>query len=129
MQENEQNRIDWLSLIYDEKLLPFALGAAIVSILFLVVDYLYFSSQENKESMLGITYRGNNIWLILVTWFGGGFVVAYFATLIEIFDNSKQSMFALGLLWPFGFTKLVAGAKAHLLGGDEAEEPLIEEED
>lgn len=129
MNEDGQKEIEWLSIIYDENILPFALGAAIVSILFLVVDYLYFSSQENNESMLGITYRGNNILLIIVTWFGGGFVVAYFATFIEIFDSSKQSMFALGLLWPYGFTKLVAGAKAHLLARDEAEEPLIEEED
>lgn len=116
------------SLIYDETLLSFALGCAITSILFLLIDYGYFVAQGQRKSFLDITYRGNNIFLIIVTWFSGAFVVGYFATFISIFEASKQSLVALGILWPVALSKIIAGAKGHL-GAEELEEPVEEEEE
>lgn len=118
----------WYSMIFDESLVPFAIGAAVTSFLVLTIDYLYFYVHQNKESILGITYRGNNILVIVLTWFGGGLVIPYLCALFEIFDNSKQAMISLGILWPYAFTRLIEGSKSHLGYGDDAEEELPEEE-
>ena len=116
------------SMIYDEKLIPFAVGAAITSLLVLFVDYLFFYCHKNRESLLGITYRGNNFFVIALTWFGGGLVVPYLCALFEIFDSSKQAMISLGILWPVAFTKLIEGSKSFLSYEDDVEEDLLEEE-
>lgn len=118
---------DIFSLIYVEELIPFALGCAIASILFLIVDYAYFMAQGKRKSLLDITYRGNNILFILVTWFGGAFVIGYFATFISIFETSKQSLVALGILWPIAMSKIIASSKAYI--GPEDSEPQVEEDE
>lgn len=123
---SDENNV--FSLIYDETLLSFALGCAITSVLFLIIDYAYFVAQGRRKSLLDITYRGNNFLLILGTWFAGAFVVGYFATFISIFETSKQSLVALGILWPLALSKIIAGAKGHL-GAEELEEPSGEEEE
>ncbi|MFT7680660.1 MAG: hypothetical protein ACI935_000091 [Moritella dasanensis] len=126
------SNIVWYSMIYDEGLVPFAIGSAVTSLLVLFVDYLYFYVHQNKESILGITYRGNNILIIAVTWFGGGFIVPYLCVMFEIFGNSTQAMISLGILWPIAFTKLVDSSKATLGGtdgSDGSEEDLPTEED
>jgi len=105
---------EWHSMIYNESLVPFAIGAGLTSLFVLLIDYLYFYVHQNKESILGITYRGNNIIVIALTWFGGGLLIPYLCALFEIFDNSKQAMIALGILWPVAFTKLVDSSKGTL---------------
>lgn len=115
---NNQNNI--FSLIYDETLISFATACAVTSVLFLIIDYAYFVAQGRRKSLLDITYRGNNLLLILVTWFFGAFVVGYFATFISLFETSKQSVVALGILWPLAMDKIIAGAKAQI-GKEEIE--------
>lgn len=122
------DQMNMLSMIYDETLISFALGCAITSVLFLLVDYAYFVAQGRRKSFLEITYRGNNFLLILVTWFGGAFVVGYFATFISLFEASKQSLVALGILWPLALSRIIAGARGHL-GVEELEELNEEEEE
>ena len=128
MGDNPSENNSMFSLIYDETLVSFALGCAITSVLFLIVDYAYFVAQGRRKSLLDITYRGNNFFLILITWFGGAFVVGYFATFISIFETSKQSLVALGILWPLAMSKIIAGAKGHL-GAEDIEEPVGEDEE
>ena len=53
--------------------------------------------------------------------------MGYFATFISIFEASKQSIVALGILWPLALSKIIAGAKGHL-GAELTEEPIEEEE-
>jgi len=65
--------------------------------------------------------------LIFITWFLGAFVVGYFATFISIFETSRQSIVAIGILWPIALSKIIAGARGHL-GSEELEEPIEEEE-
>lgn len=124
---NPSNEGNIFSLIYDETLIAFALGCAITSVAFLIIDYAYFFVQDRRKSLLDITYRKTNFFLILITWFSGAFVVGYFATFISIFETSRQSLVALGVLWPFALSKIIAGAKGHI-GGEELEEPTEEDE-
>ncbi|MCK4507270.1 MAG: hypothetical protein KAU27_01935 [Desulfuromonadales bacterium] len=114
------------SMVYDSTLLPYAVGAAVVSFLFLVVDYLYFKSQVNNESIMGITYKGNNFFLILLSWVGGAAVVSYFGALAKVLTPSPTSMLSIGLLWPATFNKFMSGPKEQ---GADVEESVVEEEE
>lgn len=92
-----------------------------------MVDYAFFVAQGKRKSMLDITYRGNNILLILITWFCGAFVIGYFATFISIFEESKQSAVTIGIIWPLVMKTIIAGAKADL-GAADIEAPVEEDE-
>ena len=125
MEEN----VYWYSMIYDDQILPFAFGAAITSICFILVDWLYFLVNDNEESLLGITYRPNNFFIVGLTWFVGGFLVSYFSVLFGMLNQSTQAMIAIGAVWPYGFTKLVDSSKSMVGSLEDIEEVVSDVED
>lgn len=105
----EENSIDYLSMILDEELIPFAIGAAIVAGLIIFVDVISgsFRSKTNKGSVLGITYTTKNWFPILLIWVAGGFIVSYLVAMFGLIDTTKQAMISAGIGWPVLFSKLV----------------------
>jgi hypothetical protein len=89
--------------------LHFGFACGMVSLLVMCADWVSVN-QLNKESVLGIPYRGLSWvkWMnLIIAWWGAAAIVGYLSVLTDILQMSKQTMLAIGLAWPVAFAKLI----------------------
>jgi len=101
----------------------FALLCGIVSMLVFIIDFLIYKVKK-KPSYLGIIYQGNNSFVLALLWFLGAASVGIITHLMGIIKINNQTIVAVGVSWPYVFSKIVKQSKSHW---DEGDEQLEEE--
>jgi branched-subunit amino acid transport protein AzlD len=110
-------------LLNYEEIGYFAALCGIVSLLVFIIDFLIYKVQK-KPSFLGIIYRSNNSFLLALLWILGAASVGIITHLIGILKINTQTVVAVGVSWPYVFSKIVKFTKNQL---DEEDEQLEEE--
>ena len=96
-------------ILLNSATIHFGFACGIVSLLVMCADWVSVT-QLNKESVLGIPYKGLSWskWIkLLIAWWGAAAIVGYLSVLTDILQMSKQTMLAIGLAWPVAFAKLI----------------------
>jgi hypothetical protein len=94
-----------------EKHMIFATSAAVVGLVIVILDCLYFVIK--KKSLLLLNYKGvgRSVFVIVFWSFAAG-LVGLIGGVISILQENLQACFAVGIGWPVIFPRIIASGES-----------------
>lgn len=103
--------------------LIFAVAAALLGVLVVLVDYLM--SLIPYPSFLKLVHSLGRLPLFLLIWGVGAGAAAFLGAMIDILEATRQSAVMTGVGWPVLMTRIAVVSR----GEQHLEQPVIEEEE
>jgi len=88
------------------QIIEFGAGCGLMGFLVFLVDAISFKV-GHSTSLLRITYRERNGFILLVLWTAGAALVGGIGTYIGIVQFTKSAVLAVGVGWPVLLSKIV----------------------
>ena len=103
--------------------LIFAMAAALLGVLVVLVDYLM--SLIPYPSFLKLVHSADRLPLFLLVWGVGAGAAAFLGAMIDILEATRQSAVVAGVGWPVLMTRIAVASR----GEQQFEQTAVEEEE